>query len=582
MRAVRLYGPGLRPRVEQLPVPRPRRGEVLLRVLAAGVCHTELQLLDGTLNPGVWPLTPGHEVVGEVLDGPPDLIGQRALVYYSRPCGECGWCMQGEEQVCPNAGPQVGLSSDGGFAEFACVPTDGLVLLPHTLDPASAAPLGCAAATAYHALHGVAHVQPGETLVVYGVGGVGLPLIQLGVACGARVLAVGRSAAKLALAREFGAESIDASERDPVIEVHRRTGGHGGDAVFELVGSQETMPGAVTMLRRQGRLVFVGYSSGRLQLNPLELVLRETRLLSSLGNTRAELREVVRLAAAGVLRVPIAGEYALDDVDLALDALREGQLLGRAVVTPSAASRVREPVVRPGLSVAPPKRELSRPKGVSVPPRESNDKPRRQPSLVPLEDELLAFVARGIDAPKDDAEFNDLALRLFAYQYANNRPYRLLCERRRKTPSNVAHWRHIPAVPIAAFKETLLAAEPIEGAIEFNSSGTTQAERKSRHFHPSLRLYDLNAQLNFKAHVLPDRDALRFAVLFPPRTELPNSSLAHWLTLMVERFGTGASDWFVSNESGLDAPRLLAVLQQAEQPIGLLAASFGLVHFLEY
>jgi hypothetical protein len=128
----------------------------------------------------------------------------------------------------------------------------------------------------------------------------------------------------------------------------------------------------------------------------------------------------------------------------------------------------------------------------------------------------------------------------------------------------------------------LLAAEPIDGAAEFNSSGTTQPERKSRHFHPSLALYDLNAQLNFKAHVLPDRDRLRSCVLFPPRHELPNSSLAHWLSLMVERFGAPGSDWFVSNASGLDAPRLLATLSDTAEPIGLLAASFGLVHFLEY
>ena len=199
-----------------------------------------------------------------------------------------------------------------------------------------------------------------------------------------------------------------------------------------------------------------------------------------------------------------------------------------------------------------------------------------------LEQELLAFVGRGVDGPRDDAEFNDLALRLFAYQFANNRPYRLLAERRGRTPATVGHWREIPAVPIAAFKETLLAAEPIDGAVEFNSSGTTRPEHKSRHFHPDLTLYNLNAQLNFKAHVLPDRDRMRLLVLFPPRDELPNSSLAHWLTLMVERFGAPGSGWFVSNTTGLDAPGLLAALETAEEPVGVLAASFGLVHFLEY
>ena len=576
MRASRLDGPGVVPRLDHIPRPRTREGEALLRVLAAGVCHTELQLSQGTLNPGVWPLTLGHEIVGEVVEGPSELRGRCALVYYNRPCGECAWCREGQEQVCPNVGPQPGLSTDGGFAEFVNVPTESLVALPSSLDPFDAAPLGCAAATAYHALHSVACVQPGEVMVVYGVGGVGLPMIQLGAARGARVLAVGRTPSKLALARDFGAETIDASAGDPALEVRRLTAGGGAHVVFELVASEQTMPRGLAMLRRRGRLVFVGYGSARLRLNPLELVLRETQLLSSLGNTRAELQEVVRLAASGVVRVPIAERFALEDVDLALDALRAGGLNGRAVVVPSLPPRFRTKETSTVAAMSARPTEITREITTKVvpPPPPINGRP--------LEAELLAFVARGVDAPRDDDEFNDLALRLFAYQFANNRSYRLLCERRGRVPANVSHWRDIPAVPIAAFKETLLAAEPIEGATEFNSSGTTKPKRKSRHFHPSLALYDLNATLNFKAHVLPDREGMRMLVLFPRRNEVPNSSLAHWLTLMVENYGGPGSDWFVSNANGLAANRLLSELVAVREPVAVLAASFGLVHFLEY
>jgi len=317
-----------------------------------------------------------------------------------------------------------------------------------------------------------------------------------------------------------------------------------------------------------------------LRVNPLELVLRETQLLGSLGNTRAELAEVVRLAAGAALKVPIAGQYALEDVSAVLDALRAGRLAGRGVIVPSAPVRLslwerpRAARVRGGYEISTPA-QIRTPHPSPLPEGEGA-------GARPLTTELLEFVGRGIEARRDDAEFDDLALRLFAYQFANNRPYRLLAERRGRTPANVSHWREIPAVPIAAFKETLLAAEPIDGAIEFNSSGTTRAEHKSRHFHPDLELYDLNAQLNFKAHVLPDREQMPLLVLFPPRHELPNSSLAHWLSLMVERFGMDGSDWFVSNSSGLDAPRLLSKLGEAHQPVGVLAASFGLVHFLEY
>jgi hypothetical protein len=202
----------------------------------------------------------------------------------------------------------------------------------------------------------------------------------------------------------------------------------------------------------------------------------------------------------------------------------------------------------------------------------------------PFEAELLALVGRGIDGPTDDAEFDDLARRLFAYQFAHNEPYRRFCLRRGRDPSNVAHWSEIPAVPISAFKEALLACEPLDGAREFNSSGTTRPEHKSRHFHPSLRVYDLNARLNFEAHLLPDGARLPILVLFPTPQQMPSSSLAHWLGLMAAAFDPSGGRWFVS-PAGLDGSGLAAALDAAirdEQPVCLLAASFALVHFLDY
>ena len=116
------------------------------------------------------------------------------LVYYSNPCDECDWCRSGLEQLCPNLGPQLGFSADGGFADYVRVPARNLVPLPANLDSAEAAPLGCSAAAALHAVRAVAEVQPGETVLVYGIGGVGLALVQLAGLAGARVLAVGRTA----------------------------------------------------------------------------------------------------------------------------------------------------------------------------------------------------------------------------------------------------------------------------------------------------------------------------------------------------------------------------------------------------
>src|SRR5439155_4230416 len=195
------------------------------------------------------------------------------------------------------------------------------------------------------------------------------------------------------------------------------TGGLCVHAVFERVASDESMPAALAMLRRRGRLILVGYGSARLRVNPLELVLRETQLLGSLGNTRAELAEVVRLAAGGALKVPIAGQYALEDVSAVLDALRAGRLVGRGVIVPRSAFRVPRSWSPPlplgegrgeGGEAA---RTLSATSAPSPALRAASPRGRGG-SDRPLTTELLEFVGRGIEARRDDAEFDDLALRL--------------------------------------------------------------------------------------------------------------------------------------------------------------------------
>jgi propanol-preferring alcohol dehydrogenase len=562
-------------------------------VLATGVCHTELQLLAGTLNLGVVPITLGHEVVGEVVargEGA-DAVrsGDRVLVYYNAPCDECAWCTSGREHLCPNTGPQVGFNADGGFAEFLRVPARNLFPLPDSLDSFDAAPLGCSAAAALHAVRAVADVQAGETVLVYGVGAVGLALVQLARLAGATVFAVGRSPDKLALARELGAQVVlHAREQDVVAETMRATRSEGVDVVFEVVGSAETMSNSVAMLRRRGRLVFVGYGQDRLQVNPLHLVLRELQVRGSLGNTRAELRETIQLAAEGKLRAIVARRLPLEEIDEALAALRRGEVVGRILLDPTASfDGDRKPSPGPARDTTPSPDSVQADHGPVDPQRLAHAGERavdREAAHRPLEAELLGFVERGIDGPRSDDEFNALAMRLFAYQFEQNAPYRAFCSRRGRTPETVAHWREVPAVPISAFKEALLACEPVNGAQEFNSSGTTRPERKSRHFHPSLAVYDLNARLSYQAHMVPDGARLPTFVLFPPPTQMPNSSLAYWLAMMARDFSDGGGRWFVGAE-GLDGPALVRALREAElagQAVCILAASFGLVHFLDH
>jgi len=557
MVAARYHGPAAELTLESLAVPRPGPGEALLRVLAAGLCHTDLQFLDGAINYGVIPVTLGHEIAGEVTELGAGVTrfqaGERVVGSYPSPCGECHWCATGQGQICPNAGPQIGFSADGGFAEFVKVPARNLVRSPSGLGAAEAAVMACSGASAYHAIVGIGGPKAGDTVVVYGVGGVGLMAIQLARLAGARPIALGRSAAKLALAAELGAEpAIDVQRQDPVGAVFATTGGEGADIVLDLVGTRAAMADALAMLRRRGRLVCFGYSGEHLEVDPLRLLLKELQIRSAVGNTVEELKAVLALAAEGRIKPIIADRRPLGAINQAIAQLRRGEVAGRIVFEPDAARR---------------------------------PEPIGSAHMHELEAELLAFIGGGIDSPGDPAEFDALALRLFEYQFRCNAPYRTFCQRRGRTPDGVSHWREIPPVPIAAFKHAELVCEsPARAVACFRSSGTTNPGQRSQHFHPSLAVYDLNATLNFAAHLLPDHSRLPFAVLFPPPGELPHSSLAYWLGLMVRRFGEPGSDWFIRDDR-LDAEALASTLHRWEREgraAGLLAASFSLVHFLEY
>ena len=345
MRAVRYHGPRRPLVLEDVPRPEPRHGEVLVRVTAAGVCHTELHFTSGLLDLGVAPLTLGHEIVGRIEgvgEGvPAERVGERVVLYYYVGCGDCRHCRAGDEQLCPALRAEYGFLSDGGYADFAVVPARNAVRLPDAIADVDAAPIGCGVTTAVHAAN-LAELRQGEWALVYGTGGVGFGLVQLARARGARVIAVGRSAAKLSRARELGAEAtVDASAGEVAARVRALTGGTGVDVVFECVGTAETMAAATAALGRRGRLVFIGYSADAFTVHPIQLVVFEQRVMGSVGATLQELHEAVDLVARGVVRTVVDRTLPLERFQEGLDAIARGEVVGRAVLTPSADARRR-------------------------------------------------------------------------------------------------------------------------------------------------------------------------------------------------------------------------------------------------
>lgn len=337
---MRYHGPGQPFRLEEVDRPTPEPDEVLVRVTASGMCHTELHFKSGLLDLGVAPVTMGHEVVGcieEVGEGiSQERIGERVVLYYYVGCGQCAYCRVGDEQLCPNLKAEYGFISDGGYAEYLSVRAKNAVTLPDSISDAEAAPIGCGVTTAIHAAK-LAELGIGEWAVTYGAGGVGFGLIQLTRAMGARPIAIGRSPQKLDKALELGAEfTINAAEESVAERLREITGGAGADVVFECVGTEETMREASAALGRRGKLVFVGYSPDSFSVHPIQLVVFEQKVLGSVGATLQDLHEAVDLVARGAVRTVVDRTLSLEEFESGLSALEHGELVGRAVLVPGA------------------------------------------------------------------------------------------------------------------------------------------------------------------------------------------------------------------------------------------------------
>jgi alcohol dehydrogenase, propanol-preferring len=347
MRAARVFE-DLSVRVAEIAVPVPGPGQALVRIHAAGVCGTDLHIMDGMIKPDPYPMTLGHEAAGVVETADPDTglsPGDRVAVYNKIFCGACEQCLGGRHNICDREPGQLGFNMDGGDAEYVVVPGRNLVPVPRPVDLATAAALSCAGMTAVHAAR-LSGLRLGQTAVVDGIGGVGILMVQAAAHAGARVIAVADSAEKLQFARARGAaDGVVAARPEDYgalpTAVRELTGGRGADVFFELVGSTDSMTAGVRCLAKGGCFVSTGYTAETLNVHPIEFILAETSLVSTVAATRRDLEEAIRLAEAGALTVPIAARYPLDGIQDALEALRKRGVLGRQLLdlaTPGAAA----------------------------------------------------------------------------------------------------------------------------------------------------------------------------------------------------------------------------------------------------
>jgi propanol-preferring alcohol dehydrogenase len=342
VKAVRLVKVGSPLELQEVPTPKIGDKDVLVRVKAAGICHSDVHYRAGTSPVRPLPMTLGHEVAGivESIGGAVKDVkpGDRVCLHYNITCGDCVSCTSGNEQFCPT-GLMIGHYIDGGFAEYIAVPGRNALALPPEIPFEQGATLMCASATAYHALR-KAGLRAGETAAIIGVGGLGMSAVQLARAFGAlTVFAVDIREESLDFATRFGAIPVDARKVDPVEEIRRLTGGRGADVAVELVGSARTMHQAVKCLAPLGRAVLVGITRDPLTLDTYQEVLGgETQVIGSNDHLLAELPTVIEMARRGILDTTraVTRSIPLDPaaINAALDGLEKYSAGIRTVVVP--------------------------------------------------------------------------------------------------------------------------------------------------------------------------------------------------------------------------------------------------------
>ncbi|MEY2529605.1 MAG: hypothetical protein QOJ05_1695 [Verrucomicrobiota bacterium] len=293
MRAIRLTSIGSRLEESRIEIPSLGASDVLIRVRAAGICHSDAHYRAGVSPVALLPLTLGHEVAGVVHEIGAAVRGfkpgDRVCVHYLVTCGECAFCRAGNEQFCPSA-EMIGKHREGGYAEFIAVPERSLFRLPDEIPFDQGAILMCSSATSLHALR-KARFSPGETVAIFGVGGLGISAVQLARQLGAaQVFAIDINPPKLVIAARFGAIPVDATAGDPVAQLRDLTNGRGVDVALELVGLPATMRQAVQALGILGRAALVGLTKEQFQVAPyLELLNKEAEIIGVSDHLASEI-----------------------------------------------------------------------------------------------------------------------------------------------------------------------------------------------------------------------------------------------------------------------------------------------------
>ena len=358
MKAARIVEPNKPLEVTELQSPKPTGNEVIVKVKAAGVCHSDLHLWEGGYDLGdgsflkvtdrgvKYPVTPGHEIVGTVSEIGDSVkgvsVGDQVLVYPWLGCGECPACKVGNENLCDTP-RSIGLFQDGGYAENVKVPHFKYLAKISGIDLDGAASLACSGLTAYTAVK-KANMNSPEYLVIIGTGGLGLMGIQIAKAITkAKIICVDLDDKKLETAKKLGADyvvnsnvigSVTAGSGNAAQKIISLSNNKGADSVIDFVNAPQTVKTGLAALRKRGNLVLVGLFGGSLELSLVTIPLKALTIQGAYTGNYNDMVELIELAKKGIIKPVVSQRYSLDQVNDALENLKQRKIIGRAVINP--------------------------------------------------------------------------------------------------------------------------------------------------------------------------------------------------------------------------------------------------------
>ncbi|NDB31874.1 MAG: zinc-binding alcohol dehydrogenase [Nitrososphaeria archaeon] len=349
MKAARIMEPEKPLEISEVQTPKPTGSEVLVKVKAVGVCHSDLHLWEGGYDTGdgfmkvtdrgvKFPVIPGHEIVGTVTEIGSAVqgiaVGDNVLVYPWIGCGNCSACRIGNDNVC-DAPRSLGVFQNGGYAEYALIPHFKFLAKVTGMDLEAAASLACSGLTAYNAIKKSGATSQ-SNVVIFGAGGLGLMGVQIARAItNANIIIVDIDDAKLQTAKELGADhSVNSKDPEATQKIMTLCGGKGADCVIDFVNAPPTVKMGLAIIRKRGTMTLVGLFGGAIELSLVSVPLKAITIQGAYTGNYNEMVELLNLAKRGVINPIISKRYSLSEANTALEDLKARKILGRAIINP--------------------------------------------------------------------------------------------------------------------------------------------------------------------------------------------------------------------------------------------------------